>query len=116
MTDRRLSLPRTRRLLNRQQFDTTMKEGKRIRDEYFTVYARHNGLSHGRMGMTVARKVSAAAVGRNRIRRQIRESFRLNQHALAGLDIVVMANARAARSENPLLRDALSAHWQRLVH
>ncbi len=116
MTDRRLSLPRTRRLLNRLQFDTTMKEGRRIRDEYFTVYARHNGLAHGRLGMTVARKVSTAAVCRNRIRRQIRESFRLNQHALAGLDIVVMANARAANGENPVLRDVLSAHWKRLVH
>lgn len=116
MTDRRLSLPRTRRLLNRLQFDTTMKEGRRIRDEYFTVYARHNGLVHGRLGMTVARKVSHAAHDRNRIRRQIRESFRLHQHDLPGLDIVVMANPHAARGENPALRGALSAHWKRLVH
>ena len=54
--------------------------------------------------MAVARKVSTAAVCRNRIRRQIRESFRLHQHTLAGLDIVVMANTRAAAAANPALR------------
>lgn len=116
MTDRRLSLPRTRRLLTRRQFDSTMKDGKRTRDEYFTVYARDNGFAHGRLGMAVARKVSTAAVCRNRLRRQIRESFRLHQHALAGLDIVVMANARAAAADNPALRVALNTHWKRLAH
>jgi ribonuclease P protein component len=114
LAGRRLSLPRTRRLLNRQQFDTTMKEGRRIRDEYFTVYARRNDLGHGRLGMTVARRVSTAAVARNRIRRQIRESFRLHQHELPGLDIVVMANSRAAQGGNPALRGSLDAHWRRL--
>lgn len=116
MTDRRLSLPRTRRLLTRRQFDSTMKDGRRTRDEFFTVYVRDNGFEHGRLGMAVARKVSTAAVCRNRIRRQIRESFRLHQHTLAGLDIVVMANTRAAAAANPALRGALNAHWERLSH
>ena len=45
--------------------------------------------------------MSTAAVCRNRIRRQIRESFRLHQHTLAGLDIVVMANTRRRRRRQP---------------
>jgi len=115
LTARPLSLPRNRRLLTRRQFDSTMKEGRRHRDEYFTVYTRSNGLDHGRLGMTVSRRVSAAAVGRNRIRRQIRESFRLNQHALPGIDVVVMANSRAAAGDNTTLRQALNKHWKRLA-
>ncbi len=50
-----------------------------------------NHLPHSRLGMAVSRKVGNAVV-RNRIRRRIRESFRLLQHDLpAGYDLVVIA-------------------------
>ncbi len=48
-----------------------------------------NGREHGRLGLSVGLKAAGSAVARNRIRRQVRESFRLHQHHLAGLDIVV---------------------------
>lgn len=71
-----------------------------------TVYALPNALGHPRLGLSVSRKVGTA-VKRNRIRRLIRESFRLMQHDLpCGYDLVVVV-----RPHEPLML----ADYQRLL-
>jgi ribonuclease P protein component len=71
-----------------------------------TVYALPNNLAHPRFGMSVSRKVGTA-VRRNRIRRLLRESFRLLQHDLPrGYDWVVVV-----RPHEPLML----ADYQKLL-
>ena len=48
-----------------------------------------NSLAHSRLGLIVAGKVVRRAVGRNRVKRLLREVFRARQQDLAGLDLVV---------------------------
>ncbi len=60
-----------------------------------------------RLGMTVSKRVDKRAVGRNRVRRQIRECFRLQRAQLPPGDYVFMAKPEAARVDNPGLRAAL---------
>ena len=48
-----------------------------------------------RIGLAVAVRIAGGSVQRNRIRRVIRESFRLHQHELPVADLVVSARARA---------------------
>ena len=51
-----------------------------------------------RLGVTVTTKVEPRAVGRNRIKRHIREVFRLNRAGLTGaFDIVVIARQNATQ-------------------
>jgi ribonuclease P protein component len=52
-----------------------------------------NDLTHGRLGLVVSRKVGRA-VRRNRLKRVIREVFRLNKPAFAGLDVVVIPRGK----------------------
>jgi len=66
--------------------------------------AAPNGLDYSRLGMIVPKKILATAVARNRVKRLIRESFRLNQCELAGLDIV--ARVKSTPEEAKLI-DAL---------
>jgi ribonuclease P protein component len=85
------------------------------RDTLFSVHVRPNSLGHARMGMTVSRRVSTSAVVRNRIKRCVRENFRMAQTILAGLDLVVVARPPAAAATNTLLRESLERHWKTVV-
>ncbi len=60
------------------------------------VLAAPNGLPYARLGMIVPRKVIATAVARNRVKRLLRETFRLNQHEMTGLDVVARVRGRMA--------------------
>lgn len=84
-------------------------------DTHLTVLARQNGLDHARLGLAISKRMIKTAVGRNRVKRQIRESFRHHQTQLAGLDIVVLSRNAAAQASNLELRNSLQAHWERLL-
>ncbi len=53
-----------------------------------------NGLNYARLGLIIPKKIVATAVGRNRVKRLLREGFRLHQAELAGLDVVARLKAR----------------------
>jgi ribonuclease P protein component len=63
--------------------------------------------AQARLGMTVSKRVDKRAVARNRIRRQVREAFRLQRHELPPGDYVFMAKPEASKVDNPGLRAAL---------
>jgi len=70
-------------------------------------------LAPARLGITVSKRVDKRAVGRNRIRRQIRECFRLQRPALPPGDYVVLALAGAAKLDNASLRSELLSLFER---
>src|ERR1022692_4352503 len=92
-----LALPPERRMRRPREFQRAYASGKRLGNEHFTVSAQSHGLRHPRLGMSVAARLLRRAVARNRVRRLIRESFRLNQLSLPPLDIVIGVRA-AVRS------------------
>lgn len=109
-----LGLTSKRRLKSRPQFDRVFEHDCNSRDKYFTVFACPNNEQTPRLGLVVSRRVSPRAVDRNRIKRQVREDFRLSVAALENLDYVVVAR-NAARDENGAgIRASLQQHWKRL--
>lgn len=85
----------------------------RSRDKWFTVLSRANGGSAARLGLAISKKHCRRATTRNTIKRITRESFRNNQAALAGLDLVVINQPAAAAASRQQLFDSLARHWQR---
>jgi ribonuclease P protein component len=62
---------------------------------FFTVFYRKNGLAVNRLGLTVSTKVGKAVV-RNRVRRRLKEAYRLSEESFPrGYDIVVVARDTA---------------------
>ena len=62
---------------------------------FLVLYARKNRLQANRVGITVSKKLGKAHI-RNRVRRRLREIYRLNEEKfLPGYDIVVVARSRA---------------------
>ena len=102
MTARRFPFPREFRLLTAEQYRRVYRRGGYASAGALRARMAGNGRGHGRLGMAVGVKAAGGAVARNRIRRQVRESFRVHQHQLAGLDIVVsLPRLAGGRRESP---------------
>jgi len=73
---------------------------------YLVLYARRNRTSANRVGITVSKKLGKANV-RNRVRRRLREVYRLNEELFTpGWDIVVVARSKAVRASFSQLTSA----------
>ena len=76
-------------------FHRLYRKGKSCANSYLVLYTRPNGTEHNRIGLTVSAKLGCA-VKRNRVRRRLREIYRLNEGKfLPGSDVVVVARSRA---------------------
>ena len=72
---------------------------KGVADGYLVLYARKNRTEGNRVGITVSKKLGKAHI-RNRIRRRIREVYRLNEDQFQpGWDIVVVARSRCIHAD-----------------
>ncbi|MBM4052561.1 MAG: ribonuclease P protein component [Planctomycetes bacterium] len=85
------------RVKSSAEFAQAYKAGVRDDARWVVVYGRPNGLSHARLGLSISRKVGGAVV-RNRLKRLLREAFRLRQHELAtGIDLIVVGRPHDLR-------------------
>lgn len=118
MTDNRacsgFSFPEDVRLLKPAEFSRVFKQPIRSSDRLFTILAVYNELESARLGLAISKKHAKRAVDRNRIKRLVRESFRLTRHNLPAIDLVVMAKPHTKHAENQQILQSLQAHWSRL--
>ncbi len=84
------------RILKRNEFIQLSKFGRKLHQDYFIAIYAPGRFGRSRLGITVTKKVGGA-VTRNRIKRFVREYFRLNRHLLSGeWDINIIAKKEAA--------------------
>ncbi|HEV2702465.1 MAG TPA: ribonuclease P protein component [Steroidobacteraceae bacterium] len=110
----RLTFPAARRLRRKWEFDQLYAQGKRLGNSHFGMTVHPNSLGLARLGMAVASKPFGGSVPRNRIRRLIRESFRLRQHELPNVDMVISARPRAREASAAELRASLDGLWDKV--
>jgi ribonuclease P protein component len=119
------SFPRSARLTRPSEFKRVFRQSVLSSDRCFRVLAVPGKASVTRLGMAVSRRAERTAVGRNRIKRIVRESFRhrfigtgvATGHTSAAmpLDIVVLPHPGCATISNAQLFQSLDAHWARIV-
>ena len=89
------------------EFHRLYSKGKSAVTPFLVVYARRSRHPGNRIGFTVSNKIGHAVV-RNRIRRRLREVYRLHEEDfLRGTDLVIVARARAAAATYRQLEKAL---------
>jgi ribonuclease P protein component len=88
----RALLPRSDRIQNRADFLRVQQGGKRVSTPHFVIMVMP--AERQRLGVTVTRR-TAGAVGRNRVRRLVREVFRQNRALFPRCELVVVARAGA---------------------
>lgn len=86
----------------------------KVHQPHFLFLAKHSELPNSRLGLVVAKKKVRRAHERNRVKRLARESFRLHQHQLGLLDIVVMPKMGIEAIPNAELYQQLQFAWQKL--
>jgi ribonuclease P protein component len=92
-----------------REFDHVYQQGRRVAGRYVLLHAVPNDLGRPRLGTTVGRRVGGAVV-RNRVKRWIRETFRLNKAAFPPEhDVVIQARAGAADATHEALEREILA-------
>jgi ribonuclease P protein component len=107
--------PRTARLLAKVQFDAAFADGRRCASRFFRATVTSASGADAALGLAVSRRVSKLAVQRNRLKRQVRESFRHARQGLPALNVVVSAKPEAVAAANSALQQDLAKLWQRIA-
>lgn len=113
MTPQDSRFRRCHRLSSSADYSRVFKKAQRSRDKMFTVLYRENLEKDARLGLAISKKHCKLASGRNRLKRLVRESFRQHREALTGMDIIVLNQPAAAKTDNKTLRDCLAKHWRK---
>ena len=116
----------TARVRAKAEFARVFEQGRRVAHPLMALHLLRDPDQHdhdqagaagapagARLGLAVSRKVDPRAVGRNRIKRALREEFRHQRAQLAPGAYVVVARPSARDAANPALRAAFVALLQR---
>ena len=103
--------PRQFRLTKTWEYHQVRKMGCRFNTPHFVLLVANNQLRHGRLGITVSKKVGNA-VERNRLKRLIREYFRSNDARYRATDFSVIAKKGAADLTSDKIRIELRRIFQ----
>ena len=106
------AFPRSARVRARSEFTEVFDRGRRAAHPLLSLHWLSDARA-ARLGLAVSRKVDPHAVGRNRIKRVLRDEFRHLRPALAAGAYVVVARPPAASVEARVLRETLRTLLQR---
>lgn len=94
----RFGFSKADRIVDDNEFEHVYKNGKMSKSGCLIIRSLPNNLSRTRLGVAVSKKVFRHAVIRNRIKRLIREAFRLNKSRLpGGFDFIIGVRVRDSR-------------------
>lgn len=100
------------KLLDREQFQRVFDSPDQVfRKKIVTLLAARNDLGYGRLGLIIGKKNVRFSTTRNRLKRQIRETFRLKQDKLSGWDVVVIVQRSAPALSRKEFYERVSQLW-----
>ncbi len=103
------------RLRKPAEFKLVFSEGQRLKRQTLATVFRPNQCSEARLGLAIAKKSVALASERNRIKRLIREDFRVNRSRLPAVDLVFYAQPGLGDLSNARLRALLADVWTKVI-
>ncbi len=113
-----LGFPKALRLLTPADFKQVFDAADvRVSCKELLILGRANPFKRPRLGLVIAKKHIRLANQRNRVKRAVRETFRLQQHNLnshCGIDTIVLARAGLDKLDNPSLHALLRQLWQQV--
>lgn len=109
-----LAFPKSHRLLRPSDYSKVFDDVQiKVPHRNFLILATPNSLGHARIGLIFSKKNLRFSVERNRVKRQVRETFR-HQTNLPNLDIIVLGRQGLAQVDNSALTSSLNDLWRRV--
>lgn len=109
----RYSFGREHRIRYSRDFQRIYRQGKLLQDDLFRIFYCRSQDGVPRLGLSVGKGLGKAVV-RNRVKRAIREAFRLNKELFAGFEIIVQPKPPAARLPGKEIQERFLALARRL--
>ena len=111
---RKFSFKKEDKILKRREFLQLQRCGKKIQDSNFLVIYSDGRFDKNRIGITVSKKIGNA-VKRNKIKRLIREHFRMNRDKIAEImDINVIAKKKAGEISADMVFKSLDGIFKKI--
>lgn len=104
---------KTRRLLKKAEYDHVFAQAKKIVTTEFIILYRDNEIGHSRLGLALSKKMIAKSHDRNRVKRILRETFRIDKR-LPPVDIVMLARTGVGQVPNSIISTKLDNAWEKL--
>jgi ribonuclease P protein component len=114
MSMKPLGFPRQRRLLRAKEFASLHKSGRRSFTGHFIVYISPNRFSFSRLGVSINAN-AGNAVERNRLKRVLREIFRLNHDAISIPVDIHIAVKRGVQATSAASSDVIEAEFREIL-
>lgn len=96
---KKYSLSRYERITRTSEFKSALRNGTIYRGQAIRINISRNDYGTRRMGVSITRENFKLANERNRLRRYLREIFRLNKHKIKnGYDIIMMPKKESSKS------------------
>lgn len=109
------TFPKEVRLLTAYDYSQVFQDVQlRVSSKNFLILARNNEMNYPRLGIIIAKKNVKLAVERNKLKRQLRETFRKERLLLPNFDLVVLAKKNANTQDKALTSKELAHLWQKL--
>lgn len=111
----KFSLPKQAKLTKTDDFSSVFNLRNRIATPYLVMRFKPNTFNRPRLGLIVAKKTAKLAVKRNYMRRVIRELFRLSQHDLPAIDLVIQAQKPFEKTEFSAIKREFEQLTRKLI-
>ena len=108
---RKLGFPKSSRLLKSREF--YFPEAKRLKTSHFVFVIQPEGT--GRLGISISKKVLKKATDRNRVKRLLREVFRLNYDELKNINLHVIGKNSLLESMKSLDRSQVEKEFLKVL-
>jgi ribonuclease P protein component len=92
-------LPKQAKILKTDDFSSVFNFRKRIATTNLIMHYQPNSHQRARLGVVVSKKIAKLAVHRNYMKRVLRELFRLNQHHIAHVDLIIKVQKKFNKSD-----------------
>lgn len=107
---------KSERLRKRHEFTHLTRSGYQCQDRYFIIRYGVNDYDHARLGVTATKRIGGA-VTRNRLKRVLREFFRIHRFRVAiGVDCNIIVKSGAVTLTTDQIFKALEALFDEISH